>query len=81
MALIHGLRARGRWSAERGDNLLDTGCPYYDVYTCADGRWVAVGAIEERFFRTCSTSWGWARTRRSPAATRTGPAGRRSGRR
>ncbi|TFV93780.1 CoA transferase [Blastococcus sp. CT_GayMR20] len=52
MALIHGLRARGRWSARRGDNLLDTGCPYYDVYTCADGRWVAVGTIEERFFRT-----------------------------
>jgi len=52
MALIHGLRARGRWSAARGDNLLDTGCPYYDVYTCADGRWVAVGTIEERFFRT-----------------------------
>ena len=51
MALIHGLRARGRWSNERGANLLDTGCPYYDVYTCADGRWVAVGAIEERFFR------------------------------
>jgi alpha-methylacyl-CoA racemase len=52
MGLIHGLRARGRWSVSRGDNLLDTGCPYYDVYTCADGRWVAVGAIEERFFRT-----------------------------
>jgi alpha-methylacyl-CoA racemase len=52
MALIHGLRARGKWSDRRGDNLLDTGCPYYDVYTCADGRWVAVGAIEERFFRT-----------------------------
>jgi alpha-methylacyl-CoA racemase len=51
MALIHGLRARGRWSNERGANLLDTGSPYYDVYTCADGRWVAVGAIEERFFR------------------------------
>jgi alpha-methylacyl-CoA racemase len=52
MALIHGLRARDRWSVRRGDNLLDTGCPYYDVYTCADGRWVAVGTIEERFFRT-----------------------------
>ena len=52
MALIHGLRARGRWSDRRGANLLDTGCPYYDVYTCADGGWVAVGAIEERFFRT-----------------------------
>jgi alpha-methylacyl-CoA racemase len=50
MALVHGLRARGRWSLERGTNLLDTGCPYYDVYTCADGRWVAVGTIEERFF-------------------------------
>jgi alpha-methylacyl-CoA racemase len=52
MALVHGLRARGRWSLERGTNLLDTGCPYYDVYTCADGRWVAVGTIEERFFLT-----------------------------
>jgi len=52
MALVHGLRARGRWSLERGSNLLDTGCPYYEVYTCADGSWVAVGAIEERFFLT-----------------------------
>lgn len=51
MGLVHGLRAQGRWSGERGTNLLDTGCPYYDVYTCADGRWVAFGAIEERFFR------------------------------
>ena len=51
MGLIHGLRAQGKWQAERGTNLLDTGCPYYDVYTCADGRWVAFGAIEERFFR------------------------------
>lgn len=50
MGLVHGLRAAGRWSLERGSNLLDTGCPFYDVYTCADGRWVAVGAIEEKFF-------------------------------
>jgi alpha-methylacyl-CoA racemase len=52
MGLVHGLRAAGRWSLDRGSNLLDTGCPYYDVYTCADGRWVAVGAVEERFFLT-----------------------------
>ncbi len=52
MSLVHGLRARGRWSLERGRNLLDTGCPYYDVYACADGRWVAVGTIEEKFFLT-----------------------------
>ena len=50
MGLVHGLRAAGKWTLERGANLLDTGCPYYDVYTCADGRWVAVGAIEEKFF-------------------------------
>ncbi|MDT9591697.1 CaiB/BaiF CoA-transferase family protein [Nocardioides zeae] len=52
MGLVHGMRAQGRWSTERGSNLLDTGCPYYDVYTCADGRWMAFGAVEERFFRT-----------------------------
>jgi alpha-methylacyl-CoA racemase len=51
MGLVHGLRAQGRWSDERGSNLLDTGCPYYDVYTCADGGWMAFGAVEERFFR------------------------------
>ena len=51
MGLVHGLRAQGRWTDERGSNLLDTGCPYYDVYTCADGGWMAFGAIEERFFR------------------------------
>lgn len=50
MGLVHGLRAQGRWTHERGANLLDSGCPYYDVYTCADGRWMAVGAIEARFF-------------------------------
>ncbi len=49
-AFIHGMRARGLWSDERGANLLDTGAPYYDVYETADGRWMAVGAIEPQFF-------------------------------
>ena len=34
----------------RGTNLLDTGAPYYDVYECADGRYVSVGAIEPQFY-------------------------------
>ncbi len=38
------------WSDERGVNMLDTGAPYYDTYTCADGRYVAVGAIEPQFY-------------------------------
>ncbi|KAJ9148369.1 CoA-transferase family III domain-containing protein [Pleurostoma richardsiae] len=34
----------------RGENLLDSGCPYYDAYETRDGGWVAVGALEGRFF-------------------------------
>jgi alpha-methylacyl-CoA racemase len=34
----------------RGTNLLDTGAPFYDVYECADGRWVSVGALEPQFY-------------------------------
>lgn len=52
MALIHGLRAQGKWSGGRGRNLLDSGCPYYDVYTCSDGKWMAIGTIEEKFFQS-----------------------------
>jgi alpha-methylacyl-CoA racemase len=48
--LFHGLRAQGLWSDEPGTNLLDTGAPFYDVYTTADGRYVAVGALEPQFF-------------------------------
>lgn len=40
----------GTWRDERGANTLDSGAPYYDTYECADGRFVAVGAIESRFY-------------------------------
>ncbi|WP_433189928.1 CaiB/BaiF CoA transferase family protein [Actinoallomurus sp. CA-150999] len=49
-AFVHGVRAAGMWRDERGVNPLDTGAPYYDVYETADGEWMAVGAIEPRFF-------------------------------
>ena len=42
--------AIGFWSDERGTNLLDSGAPFYDVYRCADGEEIAVGAIEPQFF-------------------------------
>jgi alpha-methylacyl-CoA racemase len=48
--MFHELIARGGWSAERGTNVLDSGAPYYDVYPTADGRWMAVGALEPQFF-------------------------------
>ena len=30
---------------------LDGGAPYYNVYTCADGRWMSVGCLEPQFFK------------------------------
>jgi alpha-methylacyl-CoA racemase len=49
-AMTYGLLADGRWADERGANLLDTGAPFYDVYETADGRHMAVGALEVQFY-------------------------------
>ncbi|KAH0555649.1 hypothetical protein GP486_006408 [Trichoglossum hirsutum] len=38
------------WNRPRGENLLDGGCPWYDVYECRDRRYMAVGALEPKFF-------------------------------
>ncbi|HEV3227551.1 MAG TPA: CoA transferase, partial [Acidimicrobiales bacterium] len=43
-------RQIGFWSDDRGTNMLDTGAPFYDTYECADGKYVAVGAIEPQFY-------------------------------
>lgn len=50
MAMIYGFHGRGQWSVRRGENLFDSGAPWYDTYACADGRHVAVGALEPQFF-------------------------------
>lgn len=42
--------ALGYFHEERGTNFLDSGAPYYDVYECADGSWISVGAIEAKFY-------------------------------
>jgi alpha-methylacyl-CoA racemase len=44
------LMAQGLWRDERGVNLLDGGVPWYDVYETSDGQWMAVGALEQRFY-------------------------------
>lgn len=48
--MLYGLMAQGRWRDEAGANFADGGSNYYDTYTCADGRFVAVGAIEGPFY-------------------------------
>jgi alpha-methylacyl-CoA racemase len=47
---FHELLAAGLWREERGANLLDGGAPFYGVYQTADGRHLAVGALEPQFF-------------------------------
>ncbi|MET0765210.1 MAG: CaiB/BaiF CoA-transferase family protein [Blastococcus sp.] len=48
--VIWSMRGTGQWSDERAQNLLDSGTPYYDTYECADGAYVAVGALEPQFY-------------------------------
>lgn len=50
MGLLHGMLAAGKWSPERGSNILDGAAPFYRCYETADGRYLAVGAIEGPFF-------------------------------
>jgi len=50
MTMAHSFLAAGVSKEERGRNLLDTGAHFYEVYETSDGRYVAVGAIEPRFY-------------------------------
>ncbi|MFF9768103.1 CaiB/BaiF CoA transferase family protein [Streptomyces sp. NPDC014636] len=49
-AMIHGMLAAGGWQDRRAANLLDGGCPYYGTYETADGGYMAVGALEAKFY-------------------------------
>lgn len=53
-----GLRAAGLHDGPRGTNLLDGGLPEYDVYRCADGRWLSLAALEPRFRDTALAGFG-----------------------
>jgi alpha-methylacyl-CoA racemase len=50
LAIILGLRAGGLWRGARGENILDGGAPFYRTYRCQDGKYVAVAALEPKFF-------------------------------
>jgi alpha-methylacyl-CoA racemase len=49
-SLVYALHGAGQWDAPPGGNLLDSGAPFYEVYACADGGHVAVGALEPQFY-------------------------------
>ncbi len=50
MAGMWSLTHNGMWDKGRGQNLLDGGAPFYACYTCSDGVFVAIGAIEGQFY-------------------------------
>jgi alpha-methylacyl-CoA racemase len=49
-AFMYGMKALGQWSNRRGANLLDGAAHFYDTYACADGKFIAIGAIEANFY-------------------------------
>ncbi|KAG5642428.1 hypothetical protein DXG03_002802 [Asterophora parasitica] len=50
--LLHSLiPASPLFGNERGNNVLDGGAPFYDIYTCKDGQYMSVGCLEPQFFR------------------------------
>lgn len=51
LASVHTMVNSGQWRRDRGANIIDGGAPFYDTYMCADGEYVAVGALEPKFWR------------------------------
>ncbi|MCL4170896.1 UNVERIFIED_CONTAM: hypothetical protein GTU68_055941, partial [Idotea baltica] len=50
MNMFWGMKAMGMWQPERGTNMLDTGAHFYDVYECADNKFISIGSIEPQFY-------------------------------
>jgi len=61
-AVIWGLLASGDWREQRASNLLDGGTPWYDSYRTSDDQYMAVGAVESRFYAMLLEKLGLADT-------------------
>lgn len=48
--MMLSMHASGSWTTQRESNWLDGSRPYYRCYRCLDGGYVAVGALEPKFF-------------------------------
>ena len=51
MTMMYSLKSRGRWRPDRQANVIDGGAHFYGTYECADGKYLALGAIEPQFYR------------------------------
>ncbi|MGB7287276.1 MAG: CaiB/BaiF CoA-transferase family protein [Salaquimonas sp.] len=64
MGLTHMMFAKGQWSNNREDNLLDGGAPFYRTYETSDGKYVSVGPLEPQFFAELVEKAGLPETRK-----------------
>ena len=71
MTYFHGMHAAGKWVDRRSVNLLDGGAPFYNTYRCADGKWIAVGALEPQFYALLLQKTGAAEQLPQPQMDRT----------
>ncbi|MEL6584024.1 MAG: CaiB/BaiF CoA-transferase family protein [Pseudomonadota bacterium] len=71
MSMIFGMATAGAWQDHRAANLLDGAAPFYTSYECADGGWLAVGPLEDKFFAVLVAGLGidpaWVQKRHDPA--------------
>lgn len=58
MTMHMGYLQAGFWQLERESNAVDGGSPYYRTYPCRDGKFIAVGAVEKRFYLEFVTGLG-----------------------
>ncbi|XP_043536939.1 alpha-methylacyl-CoA racemase [Chiloscyllium plagiosum] len=56
----------GIWDQQRGENLLDTGAPFYETYKTSDGKYMAVGALEPQFYEQLIEGLGLDSTKLPP---------------
>lgn len=50
LTMVVGFRRGGIWSESRGDNIVDGGAPYYATYETSDNKYIAIGAMEQKFY-------------------------------
>jgi len=48
--LMMSFHQSGSWTNNRGDNMIDSGSPWYETYECADGSYITIGSLEPKFY-------------------------------
>ena len=78
MTMMWGLKQIGFWDEAMGNNVLDTGAPFYDTYETADGKFVSLGSLEPQFYAELIQRLGLeSETSRADGSRRLGHAARR----